>query len=279
MTVNTHIAILMATYNGAAFLREQLESLLWQTEKDWTLVVCDDGSTDETLDILQTYSAKYAQIILLEGGKRCGAKDNFLHILQEVEAPYYCFCDQDDVWCPNKLAIQKKRMMELETLYPDTPILLHTDLMVTDHSLNMLAPSFFSQIHLPIAYLTTFQRCGAANLATGCTMFFNQRAKYITPLPAPQATMHDVWLLLSVLRADGHVECINQALVKYRQHENNTLGLPSPLNRTLRELFQRPRHKFRQFQAQYNMLKALNYGSLLHFLWQKIALQWHIITH
>jgi glycosyltransferase involved in cell wall biosynthesis len=96
------IAILMATYNGEKYLGEQIDSLLAQTNMDWQLYIHDDGSTDNTQAILQEYAQKHSNIHILEYESQRGAMKNFLSLLQRVEADYYMFCDQDDVWLKQK---------------------------------------------------------------------------------------------------------------------------------------------------------------------------------
>ena len=93
----SRIAILMATYNGAVYLRAQLDSLMSQTRRDWTLYVQDDFSTDSTLDIIREYQQRYDNIRLLEHTSQLGPMKNFMSMLEQVEADYYLFCDQDDV--------------------------------------------------------------------------------------------------------------------------------------------------------------------------------------
>jgi rhamnosyltransferase len=103
ITSPTPIAILLATYNGGQYLMEQLDSLLQQTCQEWTLYIHDDGSTDNTYDILREYSQKHSNIYVLEYESQRGAMGNFLSLLQRVEADYYMFCDQDDVWLKQKV--------------------------------------------------------------------------------------------------------------------------------------------------------------------------------
>ena len=99
------IAILMSTYNGERYLREQIDSLLNQTYKDWKLYIRDDGSTDETISIIESYVNDYPDLIVLlkDDLGNLGSARSFMRILSVVDADYYMFCDQDDVWLPNKV--------------------------------------------------------------------------------------------------------------------------------------------------------------------------------
>ena len=97
--------ILMATYNGERFVRQQLDSLLAQDDDRWHLTVSDDGSTDSTPQILDEYAAAHPDKITRHiSGKRFGnARDHFFHLMETCDAPYMLFSDQDDVWYPGKV--------------------------------------------------------------------------------------------------------------------------------------------------------------------------------
>ena len=100
------IDILLATYNGAAYIREQIDSILQQTVADWHLLVHDDGSTDGTVDIVREYVQTDKRIRLVEDGERhLGVAKNFLHLLKYSTAEYAMFCDQDDIWIDNKVEV------------------------------------------------------------------------------------------------------------------------------------------------------------------------------
>ena len=102
-----HVAILLSTYNGELFLKEQLDSLIAQSHSNWTIFASDDGSTDETLAILEKYQTKLGddRLILLNGPRQGFAK-NFLSMVKNtsIKADYFAFCDQDDIWLPERLS-------------------------------------------------------------------------------------------------------------------------------------------------------------------------------
>ncbi|MBQ8066224.1 MAG: glycosyltransferase family 2 protein [Prevotella sp.] len=260
------VAILLATYNGEAYLREQIDSLYQQTFKDWTVYVHDDGSKDQTCAILKEYAAKHDNFIILDYPSQHGAKNNFLSLLQAVQADYYLFCDQDDKWCPDKIEKQMATMKEAEQAHPGKPVLVFSDLFIVDSELHQMGTTLWQQECIHPEYLTTFDEAGALEFVTGCTMLFNQQAKNAVVFPADKAVMHDSWITLCVLRSGGIVEAIHEPLVYYRQHGNNEIGVNhwaqySRIKRLLnikKSIVANYRH--------YRMLSALGYGSLFKYL-------------
>ena len=117
------LAILMATYNGEEFIREQINSILNQTYKNWKLIIHDDGSTDNTVDIIKEYTKKYPnKIILIEDNIKCnGAKENFSHLIKiaykNFNFDYILFSDQDDIWLPNKIEVSLSKIQEMENKF------------------------------------------------------------------------------------------------------------------------------------------------------------------
>ena len=93
-------AILMATYNGEQYVAEQIDSLLAQTDSDWTLYIHDDGSKDHTQEIISKYAETHDNIVVMDFPGGNGAKENFFKMMFSVDADYYMLCDQDDVWLP-----------------------------------------------------------------------------------------------------------------------------------------------------------------------------------
>lgn len=265
-----HIAILMATYNGEKYLAEQIDSLLAQTCQDWHLYVHDDGSKDNTVGIIKEYTRQHPdKITLLEYPPQGGACKNFLSMMERVEAPYYMFCDQDDVWLKEKIAISVERIREMERQKPGTPIVVYADLMVTDTNLQVTNHSFWQEICLYPEFITNFNEIAASTAITGCAMLFNHKAKQATLLPASHATMHDAWIAACVLKQNGIIQPIHQQLVYYRQHEGNCIG-SEDLNHI--DLSYRIRN-FRKMQRKnwqlYQMLRSLGYGSIVKFFYYK----------
>ncbi|MFT6404814.1 MAG: glycosyltransferase involved in cell wall biosynthesis [Marinomonas primoryensis] len=219
------IQILLATYNGAKYLEAQLDSLLAQTCRHWMLIAHDDGSNDQTLDILRAYHYHHPDsIIILEDGLIFGNPcDNFTHLLAASTGEYVMFCDQDDVWLPDKIEKTFNKMQALERLHPSLPIVVHTDLIVVDESLCLIAPSMFEYQGLNKS-INSLLEILAKGSVTGCTMMVNRQAIVLSQPILPSAVMHDWWIAAMVIKHQGVVEFIDEPLIQYRQHSSNSVG-------------------------------------------------------
>lgn len=218
------VDIVLATYNGEMFLQAQLDSILAQDDKDWRMLVRDDGSTDGTRALLAAYAKRHPRIVVLdEDGRKLGAIGNFSALLAESSAPYVMCCDQDDVWLPHKLSHSLAAMKKLEKRFgSDWPLLVHTDAMVTDAQLNKVHPSH-AALHRLYPEQNSLARLLVQNTVQGCTMMVNC-ALLMKALPIPpQARMHDMWCAL-VAAGLGAVHYIPLPLVQYRQHGSNAVG-------------------------------------------------------
>lgn len=225
------ILIVMATYNGAEYLAEQLRSLQAQTWQDWCLLVRDDGSDDDTRQILRAFIAEDARIHLLEApAGNVGATRSFEFLLEaawEMGVSWFALCDQDDVWYPEKLVSLHARMRRLETQEgQDRPVLVYSDLEVVDATLRRLAASHFHYAHADRAWRRPGYWLLSHNLIPGCAMMGN-RALLERSLPFPMAVeYHDWWLLLCAVSM-GHVGVEARPLLSYRQHGANAVGASS----------------------------------------------------
>lgn len=220
------IDILLATWNGERYLAEQIESLLAQTSTDWRLLARDDGSTDGTTDILGRYAALHRECITIveDSDAGLGACGNFARLMEHSDAEYVMFCDQDDVWLPEKVehCLNAIRKLEKEQ-EPGKPALVHCDLRVVDPDIETIAPSFWRYQKLNPVKGRFLNRLLIQNVVTGCAAILNRPlARLATPIPAG-ARMHDWWIAL-VAAAFGNVGYLPESLVLYRQHGGNTLG-------------------------------------------------------
>ena len=266
------VIVLMATYEGERYICQQMDSILGQTLKELKLMVSDDGSKDKTREILKEYRNQYPDRIVLkhrvqEGDYQnkehvSGAAMNFFWLLAQASGDYILFSDQDDVWKREKAEKLLKHMKKLEKrLGRDYPILVHSDMEVTDEDLNMTAPSFFDYQHCN-PKRTSFAEVLVENPVTGGGAMINKALADLL-LKVPEACcMHDWWMALTA-SCFGTISCIREPLYQYRQHENNVLGAKATGN--LEDIKQRAR---RQAQVEENYRKmfaqAAAFGKMYH---------------
>lgn len=266
---NIEVAILMATYNGARFIRDQIHSIQQQTYTKWKLYVQDDLSTDDTLNIVQELAATDERICILPNNQKFGAMQNFAHLMQKVEADYYFFADQDDIWFPDKIGMSLKVMLEKEKGNGNKPIIVHTDLKVVDAQLNELSPSLWQMLRISPQLLRTFNSLTAHCLLTGCAMTFNRKLRDIC-LPLPQeAIMHDTWLGLMTYKNGGIICEISRPSMLYRQHGNNTLGAKDNEHNYLSGKLKNIIQTWKEQNEYFRMLKKAGQKSLLKFYVEK----------
>lgn len=218
-------AILMASYQGERYLREQLDSILAQTYTEWELFVHDDGSTDHTCSILDEYEAEYPDRIHVIRTDPCGgALKNYFYLMKSVEAPYVMFCDQDDVWLREKIENTVDKMKEMEGQFgSETPLLVHSDLTVVDKSLNVISESFFRYQHLR-SERNNFSELLVQNIITGCTAMINRSLCELVSVDinVENLIMHDWWCAL-VAAYFGKIGKVDGSIL-YRQHGGNAMG-------------------------------------------------------
>lgn len=215
------IDILMATYNGEKFLREQIESILKQTYSNFRLLISDDLSTDKTREILKEYEEKDNRIRVYYQEKNLGYVKNFEFLLNKVENNYYMLSDQDDVWLPEKVKHAYKTIKE------ENSILAFSDLIVVDEKLNILEKSFLKYYKLKhkVQKYDNYNRLYLYNCVTGCTII-GTKAMLSKIIPIPEETkhiIHDYWIAL-ISQANGKVSYIKETDILYRQHGKNSVG-------------------------------------------------------
>ncbi len=226
---NANIDILLATYNGAAFLATQLDSILAQTYENWRLVIRDDGSTDKTPEILEAFRARHPDkvVVLDDEAGNLGLVQNYSRLMEHAGAGYVAFCDQDDVWKPEKLELSLQKMRALEAEHgADKPLLVFTDLTVVDEDLNVIQDSFWKYQGLRPQRCNSLNRLLLQNVVTGCTALMNRTLMQMA-VPIPEkAHVHDWWIAL-VAAAFGSAGYVAGPTVLYRQHGENIIGAKS----------------------------------------------------
>lgn len=219
------IDILLATYNGGKFLRNQIDSILNQSYKDWILLISDDGSTDDTLKIINEYIEKYRDKIKIVDSinKNKSSLYNFWHLLKFSKSDYIMFCDQDDIWLEDKIMNAFKTMIKSEINFGKIPLLVHTDLKVIDERGILISDSLYRIQAIDPNKFSDFKQLLSQNGITGCTMLFNRELKKILSPVSENVIMHDWWIGLHASYF-GKIVFLNSTDILYRQHQNNVVG-------------------------------------------------------
>ncbi|WP_047150872.1 glycosyltransferase family 2 protein [Aneurinibacillus tyrosinisolvens] len=214
------IQILLSTYNGEKYLEQQLDSLLQQIHLDIEILVRDDGSTDETLKILNRYRAHKNIKVMSE--RNIGVVKSFLNLISisSDTADYFAFCDQDDFWESDKLL---RAVESLEEIPADVPAMYCSQAELVNENLEGIG-------RMPqLTHAPSFANALVQNIATGCTVVFNHAAKQVLLRRLPNSSniiMHDWWVYL-VVSAFGNVIYDPEPRILYRQHSSNSIGAKS----------------------------------------------------
>ena len=213
------VNILMSTYNGQQFLAEQIRSIQEQSYTDWTLFIRDDGSSDNTKEILKDFERQDSRIHLIDSDKsdNLGVIKSFHKLVNHDRADYYFFSDQDDVWLPNKLELSLKEAQN----YPvDRPLMVYMDLKVVNQDLEIMTESMVkSQSHHANTELVQEL---TENTVTGGVAMINHALAEMWQV-TDDILMHD-WYLALLASAFGNLVFIDQPGELYRQHSDNVLG-------------------------------------------------------
>ena len=221
--VQIAVTILLSAFNGERFLAQQLASLTDQTHADWRLRWRDDGSTDATRTIVEAFALSLRPgraTALGDDGHHRGIAGSFLHMLrlhtETGSDDLVAFCDQDDLWLPEKLARGAAAFAGQDR---SRPTLYCARQMLADARLRTLGPS--PGLQRP----PSFPAALVQNIATGCTVMLNRSAaRLIASVDAPEGTLHDWWAYLVVAAAGGQILVDGVPVVLYRQHGANAVG-------------------------------------------------------
>ncbi len=216
----THVVVLLATCNGARFLQAQLDSLLAQTHRDWSLIASDDASADDTMALLERFQTENPdrRITLIRGPGR-GFTRNFLSLLyrSELAGNVVALCDQDDVWLPHKI---ERALSQMRGFDPETPVLYGGCSLVVTETLQ--DPRISPRIRRP----PSFANALVQNIMGGNTMMLNPAALALVQAAtdAPEMSHHDWWLYQLVAGGGGRVFFDREPGLLYRQHGANLIG-------------------------------------------------------
>ena len=217
------IDILLATYNGSKYLSEQIDSLINQTYKNINIIVRDDGSTDNTVEIIEEYEKKDSRVRLLSDNLgNLGFVRNFEELMKNSTSEYLMFSDQDDIWYNDKVEISYVRMKEVEYIYGKScPILVHTNSRIMNYE-NQSKKLFI----LKFSNNSLFENSFFNFFVQGSTMIINKFLK-IESLPfSKEVYLHDRYLHL-ITEFIGVRSYIDVPTMNYRQHSSNEIGASS----------------------------------------------------
>ncbi len=241
-SLKPQVAILMCTFNGELYLKEQLDSIKTQDYKNWTLYVSDDGSTDQTLSILKNYQAFWGKDKLhILKGPRQGFQKNFMSLIisKKIHADFYMLCDQDDVWLPKKIITAIHHLQNQDQSCPQlycgrTSYVTKKLKFIKDSELFLRPRSFHNAI--------------VQSIAGGNTMAYNNALKKISmKFPEVKIISHDWWLYILCELSFGQTYYDHNSYILYRQHERSLIGANVSWLAKLKRLYMLLSGKFIQY--------------------------------
>lgn len=216
----SQVAILMSTYNGEKYLQEQIKSIQAQTNHSWHLYIRDDGSSDNTVQLLSKIADEDERITFVneDSQQNVGVIHSFMTLLRQTSARYYMFSDQDDYWLPDKVDRAIKTVSNYDN--QNIPVCYHTELQEVDAALKPIGLMKNGRVWSDSLHFLF------GNCVTGCTMLINQSLKdklILSQLDENKIMMHDWWFAL-VASVFGKVIYDPKPSIKYRQHSDNVVG-------------------------------------------------------
>lgn len=253
---NTSVQVLLATYNGEKYIDEQVSSLLHQTYTNFTVLVRDDGSSDDTLRKLKGYEAKYPEKFSIVECKRPtgSAKGNFRELMMESNADYVFWCDQDDVWYEKKLQVMLRKIQEVERANPGEAVFAYSDCDLINESSELTGLRYQKYKKLSPKIGLTLSHSLICPASLGCGSGINRRLLELVKEVPSDVTGHD-WYAHILALAIGRVAYIDEPLIKYRIHSENVsspkqVSLASYSAKSRKIEFVKRGIRLRQIQAQ-----------------------------
>lgn len=226
--MSDEVYIVLPTYNGEAYLSEQISSIQTQTYQTWKLLIRDDGSSDSTVSVTRSFASLDKRIELVADDKGnlgpVGSFSLLASLAVKRGADYVSFCDQDDIWLREKLEKSISRIKNIEKQHGiEHPALVHSDLEVVTEKMEVISESYICYENLHLTERPSINRILVQNYVVGCTMLAN-KSLINAALPVPDGIrMHDWWLSAFAI-VNGKIGFIPEATIKYRQHSGNTFG-------------------------------------------------------
>jgi hypothetical protein len=220
------ISVAMCTFNGAPYLRQQLDSIAAQTQLPYELIVCDDGSTDESVNIIESFAASaHFPVQLHINSENQGSTRTFERAIELCTGDVIALCDQDDYWVPAKLA-----RLAVEFARKSRVGMVFTDAQLVDEDMQPLGSSLWQKLNFSakererLRQGSGFDSLLQGATVTGATLAFRSRYRQLVlPIPDGLPLIHDGWIALLVA-AVSDVVPLSESLVKYRQHSSQQVG-------------------------------------------------------
>ena len=241
------ISVAMCTFNGARFLDAQLGSLAAQIRLPDELIVCDDGSSDQTCEIIRDFAARAGfPVHLVVNERTLGTTKNFEKAIQLCQGPIIALADQDDIWYSHKLDRIKKYFLASASL-----VAVFSDADIIDENSNILGHRLWRTNGFTRKEQAEFSNSGGFSVllkhpvVTGATMAFRKQLLDVL-MPIPATEIHDLWISF-LLAALGRIELISEPLMQYRQHQLQQIG-PGPVS--AQDVMAQARNRGARFYAQ-----------------------------
>jgi rhamnosyltransferase len=258
----------MATYNGDKFLEEQLLSILNQKGVEFKIIIRDDLSSDNTKNIINKYTKDYPNIIhaLENKNLNIGISGNFRELLKNIDADYYFFCDQDDIWHDKKLLLTLKELMHIQK--DGVPCAIFSDAVVINSNNDIIHHSFWAYQKIIPQIVFNWKKLLVQNVVMGCTLGFNKIARDLYLENYSDAFYHDHLLAILVSKY-GTIGYIKQPLLKYRQHNMNVLGAVGITPKYLYSKIYNVKYLFPKYIRQIKIFPEMN---IFYFILYKVAI-------
>lgn len=204
------VAVLISSYNGEKYLKEQLDSILRQTYQNIEIVIRDDGSKDATTEIIKAYQKEHDNIILQEG-ENLGFLKSFFKLLEFENADYFAFCDQDDVWLENKIELAVQALNQADDSKPNM-VFGNSDYY--DEAMNLIGKG---ENHKTFSFKNSLYEC----VAQGMTTTINNEARKTILANIPEKCLFHDWWTYMICSGMGNVLYNDETVVKYRRLPKN----------------------------------------------------------
>lgn len=224
------VVILMSTFNGDRYISRQIDSILRQSYQNIKLIIRDDGSSDETIVIIEQYVKNNPHQIFFLNDKlgNLGSTRSFFVLISNLTTKsYIMFSDQDDVWFQDKIDLFLSRIKKLELNNGNLrPAMVFGDMVVTDFNLNIIDSSFWHFQKINPKVILNWKKTLSQNIVTGCSMIINSEAQKLFKIIPPIIMIHDHFIAIKIAK-EGLVDYINEPTMYYVQHQNNVVGASS----------------------------------------------------